>query len=125
MPAAPEKVINHFGMQFPFRPAENASLPAPVAARMFLRHLADKKKKECEERLQVLGLMHMLAEKVEHYRAGVNVAALDPPAELVVEVSMSGLSMLGWTGEKGPAAGSREQDSTCGEEHEGNGCCVQ
>lgn len=88
MPGVTEEVISHFGQMFPYREVEHAALPAPVSARMFLRHIrtTGAAVTDWKELLEVLGLLHMLSCKQHQFRAPTTAAAISPPSELLVEV---------------------------------------
>jgi len=89
LPSASDEVVNHFGALFPFREVEHAALPAPVAARMFLRHIRRNMTtvSDWDTLLQLLGLLRTLSQKQQQFRSAAAATALNPPTELVTEVS--------------------------------------
>lgn len=79
-------MVHHLGALFPVNEEENAAIPAPIAARMFLRHMRVRDKPDWGEVLQLLGLETMLSQKKHLFRKPAYAAAINPPTELVTEV---------------------------------------
>lgn len=95
---ATDEIINHLGSKYPFRHGEGASLPAPISARLFLRHLREPPQlpvTDWEEQLQLLGLMCQLSCKHEQFQSRQAAAAMHPPSELMVEVCRPAAAALG------------------------------
>lgn len=86
---AGDEMVYHLGSMFPYRVVENASLPAPVSARLFLRRMRSPPQPiaDWDEQFQMLGLMCQLSCKREQFRSREVAAAMNPPSELIVEVS--------------------------------------
>lgn len=83
---ATQEIINHIGAHLPYRESENGCMPAPVSARMFLRHMRTENY-ECKTLLQLLGLLRIESSKQHQFRSRATAKSIAPPAELVTEVS--------------------------------------
>jgi hypothetical protein len=85
---ATEEIVSHLGAKFPHRDTENGALPAPVSARLFLRHLRSRPNiTDWQELLELLGLFCMLSCKRHQFRNREAAKAISPPTELLTEVS--------------------------------------
>lgn len=86
-----DEMVYHLGSMFPYREVESASLPAPVSARLFLRRMRNQPQPiaDWDEQFQMLGLMCQLSCKREQFRSREMAAAINPPSELIIEVSSS------------------------------------
>jgi hypothetical protein len=85
---ASDEIIEHLGAKFPYREVEGASLPAPISARLFLRHLRHEQLPitDWDEQLQLLGLMCQISCKQAQFRSRAIAIAMNPPTELLIEV---------------------------------------
>lgn len=84
LPDVDTEIVTHFGDRFKQLPT--GSLPAPVAARLFLRHIRLHPLSDYEELLCCMVLFKDLSEKQQQFKTAVAAAALNPPQELIIEV---------------------------------------
>lgn len=89
---ATDEIVSHLGAKFPHRDTENGALPAPVSARLFLRHLRSRPTiTDWQELLELLGLFCMLSCKRHQFRSREAAKAVCPRPELLIDVSITWL----------------------------------
>lgn len=84
LPDVDTEIVTHFGDRFKQLPA--GSMPASVAARLFLRHLKQHPMTDMEELLGCMAFFRDLSQKPEQFSTAAAATAMIPPLGLTVEV---------------------------------------